>query len=151
MQFNLKFCNFGIYAELPGFMFHPSRYNPISAAIQINFAGWMNLEKSDLLLSRKPVLGLGARYGWISGTSWIAISNQLVLSCATHTMSIAAAPGSAWKKKILSRVIQMSWPLFLFSGLTKDHIYRMVIVEGRCTMARSSSLGANCSLVDTKV
>ena len=33
----------------------------------------------------------------------------------------------------------------------KDHIYRMVIVEGRCTMARSSSLGANCSLVDTKV
>ena len=30
-------------------------------------------------------------------------------------------------------------------------IYRMVIVEGRCTMARSSSLGANCSLVDTKV
>ena len=36
-------------------------------------------------------------------------------------------------------------------GLVKDHIYRMVIVEGRCTMARSSSLGANCSLVDTKV
>ena len=34
---------------------------------------------------------------------------------------------------------------------TKDHIYRMVIVEGRCTMARSSSLGANYSLVDTKV
>ena len=33
----------------------------------------------------------------------------------------------------------------------KDHIYRMVIVEGRCTMARSSSLWANCSLVDTKV
>ena len=33
----------------------------------------------------------------------------------------------------------------------KDHIYRMVIVEGRCTMARSSSLGANYSLVDTKV
>ena len=33
----------------------------------------------------------------------------------------------------------------------KDHIYRMVIVEGRCTLARSSSLGANCSLVDTKV
>ena len=32
-----------------------------------------------------------------------------------------------------------------------DHIYRMVIVEGRCSMARSSSLGANCSLVDTKV
>ena len=30
-------------------------------------------------------------------------------------------------------------------------IYRMVIVEGRYTMARSSSLGANCSLVDTKV
>ena len=30
-------------------------------------------------------------------------------------------------------------------------IYRMVIVEGRCTIARSSSLGANCSLVDTKV
>ena len=35
--------------------------------------------------------------------------------------------------------------------LVKDHIYRMVIVEGRRTMARSSSLGANCSLVDTKV
>ena len=35
--------------------------------------------------------------------------------------------------------------------ISKDHIYRMVIVEGRCTMARSSSLGANCSLVDTKV
>ena len=34
---------------------------------------------------------------------------------------------------------------------TKDHIYRMVIVEGRYTMARSSSLGANSSLVDTKV
>ena len=34
---------------------------------------------------------------------------------------------------------------------TKDHIYRMVIVEGHCTMARSSSLGANCSLVDTQV
>ena len=33
----------------------------------------------------------------------------------------------------------------------KDHIYRMVIVDGCCTMARSSSLGANCSLVDTKV
>ena len=33
----------------------------------------------------------------------------------------------------------------------KDHIYRMVIVEGCCTMARTSSLGANCSLVDTKV
>ena len=32
-----------------------------------------------------------------------------------------------------------------------DHIYGMVIVEGCCTMARSSSLGANCSLVDTKV
>ena len=30
-------------------------------------------------------------------------------------------------------------------------IYRMVIVEGCCTMARLSSLGANCSLVDTKV
>ena len=30
-------------------------------------------------------------------------------------------------------------------------IYRMVIVEGCCTMARSSSLGAKCSLVDTKV
>ena len=29
-------------------------------------------------------------------------------------------------------------------------IYRMVIVEGCCTMARLSSLGANCSLVDTK-
>ena len=27
----------------------------------------------------------------------------------------------------------------------------MVIVEGCCTIARSSSLGANCSLVDTKV
>ena len=25
------------------------------------------------------------------------------------------------------------------SGAGKDHIYRMVIVEGRCTMARSSS------------
>ena len=25
------------------------------------------------------------------------------------------------------------------SHFTKDHIYRMVIVEGRCTMARSSS------------
>ena len=37
------------------------------------------------------------------------------------------------------------------SGGGNDHIYRMVIVEGRCTMARSSSLGANCSLVDTKV
>ena len=37
------------------------------------------------------------------------------------------------------------------SGPGKDHIYRMVIVEGHCTMARSSSLGANCSLVDTKV
>ena len=35
--------------------------------------------------------------------------------------------------------------------ILKDHIYRMVIVEGRCTMARSSSLGANYSLVDTKV
>ena len=35
--------------------------------------------------------------------------------------------------------------------IIKDHIYRMVIVEGCCTMARSSSLGANCSLVDTKV
>ena len=34
---------------------------------------------------------------------------------------------------------------------TKDHVYRMVIVEGRCTMTRLSSLGANCSLVDTKV
>ena len=34
---------------------------------------------------------------------------------------------------------------------TKDHVYRMVIVEGCCTMARLSSLGANCSLVDTKV
>ena len=33
----------------------------------------------------------------------------------------------------------------------KDYIYRMVIVEGCCTMARSSSLGTNCSLVDTKV
>ena len=37
------------------------------------------------------------------------------------------------------------------SVVIKDHIYRMVIVEGRCTMARLSSLGANCSLVDTKV
>ena len=37
------------------------------------------------------------------------------------------------------------------SGGVKDHIYRMVIVEGCFTMARSSSLGANCSLVDTKV
>ena len=36
-------------------------------------------------------------------------------------------------------------------GKVKDHIYRMVIVEGCCTMTRSSSLGANCSLVDTKV
>ena len=35
--------------------------------------------------------------------------------------------------------------------LGKDHVYWMVIVEGRCTMARSSSLGANCSLVDRKV
>ena len=25
----------------------------------------------------------------------------------------------------------------------KDHVYRMAIVEGRCTMERSSSLGAN--------
>ena len=33
----------------------------------------------------------------------------------------------------------------------KDHVYKMVIVEGRCTMARLSPLGANCSLVDTKV
>ena len=32
-----------------------------------------------------------------------------------------------------------------------SYIDRMVIVEGHCTMARSSSLGANCSLVDTKV
>ena len=37
------------------------------------------------------------------------------------------------------------------NAATKDHVYRMVIVEGCCTMARSSSLGANCSLVDTKV
>ena len=37
------------------------------------------------------------------------------------------------------------------SDHSKDHIYRMVIVEGCCTMVRSSSLGANCLLVDTKV
>ena len=41
--------------------------------------------------------------------------------------------------------------LFTRSVSGKDHVYRMVIVEGRCTMARSSSLGANHSLVDTKV
>ena len=32
------------------------------------------------------------------------------------------------------------------SDKIKDHIYRMVIVEDCCTMTRSSSLGANCSL-----
>ena len=41
--------------------------------------------------------------------------------------------------------------LFKCSSQGKDHIYGMVIVEGRCAMARLSSLGANCSLVDTKV
>ena len=43
--------------------------------------------------------------------------------------------------------------LINFKGhsVVKDHVYRMVIVEGRCTMARLSSLGANSSLVDTKV
>ena len=39
--------------------------------------------------------------------------------------------------------------VMLESSEGKDHIYRMAIVEGRCTMARSSSLGANCSLVDS--
>ena len=37
------------------------------------------------------------------------------------------------------------------STYCKDHVYRMVIVEGCCTVARSSSFEANCLLVDTKV
>ena len=45
--------------------------------------------------------------------------------------------------------IKLRW--ILMNKYSKDHIYRMVIVEGCCTMARPSSLGANCSLVDTKV
>ena len=53
---------------------------------------------------------------------------------------------------ILADVANILEPLsYLEIQLTKDHICRMVIVEGRCTMARLSSLGANCSLVDTKV
>ena len=46
----------------------------------------------------------------------------------------------------------MHWKVSLDSSyLNPMIIYRMVIVEGRGTMARLSSLGANCSLVDTKV
>ena len=42
--------------------------------------------------------------------------------------------------------------IFIYQEIRiKDHLYRMVKVEGCCTMARLSSLGANCSLVDTKV
>ena len=46
-----------------------------------------------------------------------------------------------------------SWPCLLIKHIhpgIKDHIYRMVIVEGRCIIARSSSLGANCSLIEQK-
>ena len=47
--------------------------------------------------------------------------------------------------------IDKIWKSIYIWELSARIIYRMVIVEGRYIMARLSSLGANCSLVDTKV
>ena len=50
-----------------------------------------------------------------------------------------------WTRTLFD-VLLFFWEIFeqCLCIILKDHIYRMVIVEGCCTMARSSSLGANC-------
>ena len=54
----------------------------------------------------------------------------------------------------IREIVTLTQDLFRSVHLKQEQamiIYRMVTVEGRCTMARSSSLGANGSLVVTKV
>ena len=76
---------------------------------------------------------------WLGSWEAISLINQTTLSqwlCSTHQCLQEQLINLQNKQdKIWSPMI----------------IYRMVIVAGRCTMTRSSSLGANCSLVDTKV